>query len=137
LGAFALDSSLALNSVFGFGEQIYGSASSGYNLGRAFTGASPLEVFGGGFSLPIGADGLIINPEYVNSITRPAAAAGSPPSVGYFERSDLRASYPVIRTRAQTLTLQGTWEWDEEHLVPTGFDTDLYKDKGKPWGTAL
>jgi hemolysin activation/secretion protein len=148
LGGFALNSTVALNSVFGLGEQIYGSASSGYNLGSAFAGASPLQVFGGGFSLPIGADGLIINPEYVNAITRPVAPAGSPPSVGYFERFDLRASYPVIRTRAQTLTLQATWEWDEEHLVPTGFDTDLYKDNYQvarfqaadqfllPWGAA-
>jgi hemolysin activation/secretion protein len=147
LGAFALNSTLA-NSAFGLGEQIYGSASSGYNLGSAFAGASLLQVFGGGFSLPIGADGLIINPEYINAITRPVAPAGSPPSVGYFERFDLRASYPVIRTRAQTLTLQAIWEWDEEHLVLTGFDTDLYKDNYQvarfqaadqlllPWGAA-
>jgi hemolysin activation/secretion protein len=128
LGTFALNSSLALNSVFGFGEQVYGAASSGYDLGKAFDGASPLRVLGGGFSLPIGADGLVVNPEYTNSVTRPAQTLGSPASVGYFDRFDLRGSYPIIRSRAQTLTLQATWEWDEEHLVATGFDEDLYKD---------
>jgi hemolysin activation/secretion protein len=146
LGTFALNSSLALNGVFGLGEQLYGAASSGYNLGEAFDGDSPLRVLGGGFSLPIGADGLIVNPEYTNSVTRPAATFGTPASVGYFERFDLRASYPVIRTRAQTLTLQATLEWDEEHLVATGFGADHYKDNYKvarfqatdqmllPWG---
>lgn len=128
LGTFALNSSVAVNGAFGLGEQIYGSASSGYNVGKAFDDASPLRVLGGGVSLPIGADGFVINPEYVNSVTRPAPAAGLPPSVGYFQRFDLRASYPVIRTRAQTLTLQASWEWDEEHLIPSGFTDDLYKD---------
>ena len=129
LGIFELNSSAALNSAFGYGEQIYVSGSSGYNLGKAFDGASPLQVLGGGFVLPVGVDGFTLNPEYTNSITRPIPAAGAPASVGYFERFDLRAAYPVIRTRAQTLTLQATYEWAEEHLTPTGFDTDFYRDR--------
>ncbi len=128
LGTYALNESLSLNSVFGLGEQIYASASSGTDLGRTFDGRSPLQVYGGGFVLPIGADGFTLNPEYTNAVTRPDADAGVPRSEGDFQRFVLRAAYPLIRTRAQTLTLQAAYEWNEETLAPDGFPTDLYKD---------
>jgi hemolysin activation/secretion protein len=129
LGNFAFNSSLSLNSALGYGEQFYVSGSTGYNLGEAFSGASPLQILGGGFSFPIGVDGLRINPEYINSITRPAPTAGFPTSVGYFQRFDFRVSYPVIETRSQTITVQGAYEWDEERLAAVGFNTDLYLDR--------
>jgi hemolysin activation/secretion protein len=128
LGTYALNASVSLNSVFGFGEQVYASASSGADLGRAFDGRSPLQVYGGGFVLPIGADGFTLNPEYTNAVTRPDPAAGTPASEGDFQRFVLRAAYPLIRTRAQTLMLQAAYEWNEETLAPDGFPTDLYKD---------
>ncbi len=128
LGRSELNGSIALNSVLGFGEQLYGSATTGYNIGQAFSGASPIQVLGGGFSLPIGVDGLTINPEYTNSITRPLPEAGTPVSSGYFQRFDLRLGYPVILTRAQILTVQAAYEWDDEYLVPLGFGSDLYWD---------
>ena len=40
---------------------------------KLFDGTIPLQIFGGGFVMPIGADGLTINPEYTNAITRPLA----------------------------------------------------------------
>jgi hemolysin activation/secretion protein len=79
--------------------------------------------------LPIGVDGLRINPEYTNSVTRPAPFPGALPDVGYYQRFDLRASYPLILSRFQALTFQGTYEWDQEHLSPIGFDTDIYDDQ--------
>lgn len=148
LGIWELNSSLALNSVFGFGEQIYVSSTSGYQLGKLFDGDSPLRILGGGVVLPIGTDGFTLNPEYTNSVTRPAASPGAPATAGVFERFALHAAYPVIRTRAETLTVQATYEWDEEHLTPAGFDTDLYRDRYHvirlqgadqmtlPWGAA-
>ncbi len=129
LGIWELNSSLALNSAFGFGEQAYISATSGYQLGRTFDGDSPLRILGGGVVLPIGTDGFTLNPEYTNSVTREAAAPGAPATQGLFERFALHAAYPVIRTRADTLTIQATYEWDEEHLTPLGFNTDLYRDR--------
>ena len=41
----------------------------------------------------------------------------------------MRASYPLILTRAQALTFQATYEWAQEHLSPIGFDTDIYDDQ--------
>jgi hemolysin activation/secretion protein len=105
LGTWELNSSLALNSAFGFGEQIYGSASTGADLSEAFDGKSPLRVLGGGAVLPIGPDGFTLNPEYTDSITRQRPVPGAPPSQGAYDRFAVRANYPVIRTREQSLSL--------------------------------
>jgi hemolysin activation/secretion protein len=129
LGVWAFNSTLQVNSAFGYGEQIYLTGSSGYNLGQFVNGASPLQIFGGGVFLPVGVDGLAINPEYTNSVTRPQALAGTPASDGYFQRVDFRVSYPLIRTRAQTLIVSSTLEWDDEYLKVSGFGANLYEDR--------
>jgi hemolysin activation/secretion protein len=128
LAGWEYSSGLQLNSVFGQGEQIYLSATAGYNLGDWFDGRTPIQIFGGGFVLPIGIDGFTINPEYTNAETRPEGPSTIPPTTGYFQRADLRASYPVIRTRNETLTVSSTLEWDQEYLVARGFGVDLYDD---------
>jgi len=129
LGNWELNGSSAVNSPFGYGEQFYGAASTGYNLGKVFDATTPMQLLGVGAVLPIGVDGFKINPEYTNSVTRPAPVAGAPPDVGYYQRFDLRASYPLILTRAQALTVQGTYEWAQEHLSPIWFNTDIYDDQ--------
>jgi hemolysin activation/secretion protein len=129
LGNWELNGALAVNSPFGYGEQIYGAASTGYNLGKVFDATTPMQLLGVGGVLPIGVDGFKINPEYTNSVTRPAPVPGAPPDVGYYQRFDLRASYPLILTRAQALTFQATYEWAQEHLSPIGFNTDIYDDQ--------
>jgi hemolysin activation/secretion protein len=128
LGISEFNASLALNSVLGYGEQIYASATTGYNLGDSFQGESPIQVLGGGVSVPIGLDGIKINPEYTNSITRPLPQAGLPDTVGYYQRFAFRMTDPVILTRAHTLTLQAAYEWQEEHEVATAFHSDVYDD---------
>ena len=85
-----------MNSPLGYGEQIYGAASTGYNLGKVFDATTPMQLLGVGAVLPIGVDEFKINPEYTNSVTRPAPFPGAPPDVGYYQRFDLRASYPLI-----------------------------------------
>ena len=85
-----------MNSPLGYGEQIYGAASTGYNLGKVFNATTPMQLLGAGAVLPIGVDGLKINPEYTNSVTRPAPTPWAPADVGYYQRFDLRASYPLI-----------------------------------------
>ncbi len=129
LGSFAWTASGAVNDVLGMGEQIYATATTGYNVGQAFNGTSPLELVGGGFSVPIGLDGFRINPEYTYSVSRTAATAGVPETTGYYQRFDLRASYPVLLSRSQTLTLFGTYEWAQESLVASGFAQDIYLDQ--------
>jgi hemolysin activation/secretion protein len=129
LGDWELNGALAVNSPLGYGEQIYGAASTGWDLGKVFNATTPMQLLGAGIVLPVGVDGWKINPEYTNSVTRPAPTPWAPASVGYFQRFDLRASYPLILSRAQALTFQATYEWAQEHLSPIGFDTDLYDDQ--------
>ena len=85
-------------------------------------------MLGGGIVLPLGGDGFTVNPEYTKSLARPIPPSGSPATQGDFQRMVLRGTYPVIRTRAQNLTVQGSIEWDDETLVPIGFATQLYRD---------
>lgn len=129
LGTTELAGSFALNSPLGYGEQIYGAASTGYNLGDVWNATTPMQLLGVGAILPIGADGWKINPEYTNSVTRPAPTPWAPSEVGYYQRFDLRASYPLILSRAQALTVQATYEWAQEHLTPIGYDADIYDDQ--------
>jgi hemolysin activation/secretion protein len=124
---------LQINSPFGMGEQFYLSATTGYDIFQLFNGTIPIQIFGGGFVMPIGVDGFTINPEYTNAITRPTPQAGLPPTTGYFQRADLRASYPLIRTRRETLNLSSVLEWDQEYMRPSGFPSDLYDDNYFVW----
>jgi hemolysin activation/secretion protein len=129
LGNWELNGAVAVNSPLGYGEQIYGAASTGYDLGKVFNATTPMQLLGVGLVLPIGVDGWKINPEYTNSVTRPAPTPGAPAEVGYYQRFDLRASYPLILTRSQALTFQATYEWAQEHLSPIEFNTDIYDDQ--------
>ncbi|HWD59744.1 MAG TPA: ShlB/FhaC/HecB family hemolysin secretion/activation protein [Stellaceae bacterium] len=123
LGTWTLDTNLAINDALGFGEQAYMSYSSNPDFGDA-----RLRVRGGGIVLPIGPDGFTLNPEYTESIARPVPALGTPNTQGDFRRFALHAGYPLIRSRAQTLSLQVTGEWDDEKLNATDFGTLLYHD---------
>lgn len=123
LGTWSVNTNLALNDVLGLGEQAYFTYSSNPDLG------SPrLRVRGGGIVFPIGDDGFTLNPEYSESVARPIPAVGTPASLGDFQRLALRAGYPLVRTREETLTLQATGEWDDEKLNAIDFGTLLYHD---------
>jgi hemolysin activation/secretion protein len=123
LGTWTLNSTAAVNDALGLGEQAYVSYSTSPDVG------SPrLRVFGAGVVLPLGNDGFTLNPEYTESIARPIPAPGTPATSGDFKRFALRAAYPLVRTRDQTLSVQGTAEWDDETLTPIGFPTKLYED---------
>ena len=123
---------LQINNPFGYGEQFYFSATTGYEVGKLFNGSIPIQIFGGGFVAPLGIDGLTINPEYTNAVTRPAVPGGAPKATGYFQRADLRASYPLVRTRKLSLNLTSVLEWDQEHMRLDGFG-DQYRDNYLVW----
>lgn len=143
LGNSELNASVALNSALGLGEQVYVSGATGVDLRRAFAGNDWLHILGGGAVVPLGGDGLTLNPEYTSSVTRPKAGVGVPESTGYFERAALRASYPVVLRRDQQLLLQVGFEHVDEHLLANGFATELYRDDyhvarlGADWSRSL
>jgi hemolysin activation/secretion protein len=129
LGTWTYGTSVALNSAFGFGEQFYGSAQTGGDLRESFDPASPFRVLGAGAVLPIGLDGWVINPEYTYSRTLPEPVDGALTNLGTFTRFALRSSYPVIRTRTQTVTLTGAYEYINQTVFLPMFATNLNQDR--------
>jgi hemolysin activation/secretion protein len=73
--------------------------------------------------------------------------AGGVANIGQFERLALRTSYPLIRTRPETLGLNGGFEYISQNVALPVFATDLNKDRygalragaayetGLPWRT--
>jgi hemolysin activation/secretion protein len=143
LGTWSYGGSAALNSPFGFGEQFYASALSAGELARTFDPDAPLRVLGVGIVLPLGLDGWILNPEYTYSRSVPVPVNGGLDNIGHFQRLGLRSSYSPIRTRTQTLTLTGAYEYITQNVALPLFATDLNRDRygvlraGAAYETAL
>ena len=137
LGTWTYGTTVSINSAFGFGEQIYGSAQAGGDPAQAFDPASPLRILGAGMVLPIGVDGWTINPEFTYSRTLPVPSAVATPvapaaglvNLGTFDRFALRTTYPVIRTRSQTFSLNGAFEYIDQTVFLPMFNSDLNHDR--------
>ena len=129
LGTWSYGGSIAINSLFGHGEQFYFSAQAAGSLNNIFDPTSPLRVVGIGIVLPLGLDGWIFNPEYTYSRSVPITAPGGLDNIGHFQRFALRTSYPVFRTRSQTLTFNAAYEDINQSVALPIFDTDLNRDR--------
>jgi hemolysin activation/secretion protein len=129
LGTWTYGTTVALNSAFGLGEQFYGSAQTGGDLRQSFDPASPFRVLGVGAVFPVGLDGWVVNPEYTYSRTVPEPISGSPTNLGTFTRMALRSSYQLIRTRTETFTLIGAYEYINQNVFLPMAGTDLNRDR--------
>jgi hemolysin activation/secretion protein len=134
---------ISLNSVLGGGEQVYVQATSGPDFGHLFAASTVRRILGTGAIVPLGDDGLTFNPEYIRVDTNPSASAGATQITGLFTRLDLRASYPLIRTRKETLDLTGAFEISSESEVAKAFAQTLNLDRlrvvslGLDWARTL
>jgi hemolysin activation/secretion protein len=149
LGTWQLRGSVAVNNALGFGEQIYGTAGSGADLRAAVAGVSPLAVYGGGAVIPLGTDGLTLNPEYTYSKTQTPQAPGVPASLGTFERFALRLRDPVVWTRSSSLNINLSVEYVTQEVLAPAFGVPLNNDRygvvragpdyamSLPWGAGL
>ncbi len=132
---------LALNSVLGLGEQIYGYATSGYQVNRLFAAGSPERVLGGGVILPLGDGRISVNPEVLVARIQPAPAAGSPQTVGLLRRLTFRTSATLLRTRRSQAVASLSLEQTEEANKAPAFDADISRDRymvlrpGVQWST--
>ena len=129
LGGKNLSTKLALNGAFGVGEQLYLSAQMAPGDSGVFGWSAPLRTEGGGVVLGLGSSGLVLNPEYTVTRTRPQAVAGVPLTIGRFQRLALRADFPLIRTRSETLSLTGELSHLQERTDYVDFDTGLRRDR--------
>jgi hemolysin activation/secretion protein len=149
LGTWQLRGTLAVNSALGLGEQVYGSAGLGANLEAAARGQAPLAVYGGGLVIPVGVDGLTVNPEYTRSTTRTPQAQGVVGSLGTFERVAVRLRAPISLTRASSLYANASLEQVDQQISAPAFDVMLSHDRYAvaragvdyattlPWGAGL
>lgn len=148
-GRWLVTASAALNSVLGQGEQIYGTLAGSDDLDRLLDGQSPLKFWGIGTVVPLGTDGLTINPEFTVSKSRPHVAPGALRSEDHFERFALRASYPLVLTRSRTLAVKVAYEHIDQTSSAVEFDFDLSHDRYSvlrggietaaltPWGASV
>ena len=101
---------VSVNEPVGAGVQLYASVSGGKDWVGAFRSDAPRRVIGGGALIPVGSNGLSINPEFTSSVSQPAPQPGVPRSLSKFERYTLRLVYPLIVNRQEELTITGTLE---------------------------
>lgn len=139
---WSFDAQLVLNSVLGMGEQVYGLASTASDLDM-FDGDPQRRILGAGAIIPLGHDGLSLNPEYIHADTNPKPPVGGVAVRGKLDHAALRLSWPLVLTRKESLNITGSFALlDESQLLP-GFGVELSKDKlryttlGLDWAKAM
>lgn len=121
-----ITASLAANGIFGAGDTIYVYASGDPLTSPPIGRDVPRKVLGGGLAFPVGADGLVAGLEYTKSRTIPI---GSPiVTRDEYEKVSTSLSYPLIRSRLQTLGIRGSIERYSERNVAPEFDFMLFRD---------
>ena len=119
-----------INSALHLGEQIYGTVITDDRLDRTISDDPRLRVLGGGIALPIGTDGLVVSPEYTLSQTHPTAAPGVVDTHSQLQRLALKATYPLIRNRQQSLNvsavIEKTTQWSRYVTAGSYLSRDDY-----------
>ena len=128
LGPWELDASVAANSLFSFGEELYADVLTS-DPQRLLHTSPALQVYGGGALVPLGDARVTLNPEYTHSTTRTPATTGVPETVGVFDRVALHGSIGLRWRRRQVLKLNLTAEAINQRLETPQFGTDLYHDQ--------
>lgn len=132
LGLWESTLQLALNEPLGYGEQFYGYLSAEPNWLTGFSKYAPRRVAGGGVTVPIGTDGLSINPEFTWSDTQPIVPSALVlKSRSLFERYTLRLTYPLILDHVQALTLTGTFDATSQIDSAPQFGAVLDRDRDR------
>lgn len=129
LGPWQSAVQLRLNQPLGRGEQFYGYFAGGVNLARLLHSQAPRRVAGGGAIIPLGADGLTLNPEYTWSDTNTPAQLFFPRTRSQFERATLRLSYPLVMQRGNEVNLTAAFEMATQRNSAPDFGVLLNQDK--------
>jgi len=132
LGPWQTTLQVTLNEPIGVGVQLYANVSGGQDMVSAYEGDVPRRVSGGGAIIPIGNNGLSINPEFTTSVSQPKPPPGVPRSRSNFERYTLRLVYPLILNRQEELTITGTL--DATNQIDTLPDFELTAADGSSLG---
>ncbi len=120
---------VALNSVLGLGEQTYFQTSFGPDLGHLFSADSRRRLVGAGEIIPIGHSGLTLNPEFIRVDTTPRGGPFTATITGFYEKFSVRATYPLIRSRRQNLTLNTGLDLIVETQAAKDFGIFINRDR--------
>ena len=119
LGRLSYGIGINFNSVLGAGELIYLRASGLPNGGN---GTSVLDAtprdrsLAGGVIVPLGHDGLSLIVEGTDARTAPRHSRGQPGFGSRFDRVSASIRYPVVRTRALSLSGELSFDAQEERV---------------------
>jgi hemolysin activation/secretion protein len=132
MGTWEYMGSLALNSLAGWGEQVYASVAATAQSPWLPQYGVPLRWMGGGMVLPFAHGRVTVNPEYTGSQSRPDAAPGTPVTVDDFQRLALRTNYMLVWTRLVSASISADFENIRERStakIAPGFDVTLNEDR--------
>jgi hemolysin activation/secretion protein len=130
LGPWETTIQLRLNQPSLRGEQFYGYVSSGPDWSKTLIqDVAVRRVIGGGVLIPLGTDGLQLDPEYTWSDTKPRVPRGALPTESQFERFTIRLSYPLILDHSQELTLTATAEATNQSNAAPDFSYTFTQDR--------
>lgn len=121
-GRWNLSADTALNSLFGFGEQIV--------LGAATTGDfEEKRAFQARLAQPIGSDGLVGTLGALVTKGKPGAGLAAFDIVTDSFAASTRLSYPVYRSRGFTLVLDGGFTWQDAKVdaLDVGISRDHWR----------
>ena len=115
--------------MFGAGDQEYLLLGTALDRQPRIGLQAPVAIGGFGVSLPVGTNGSTLSADYTRSLTRPQTIPGAPRTVGHFDRATLRADYPWVRSRLETVSLDSSLDYIAQVNVLPQFGTDLDRDR--------
>ena len=133
LGGFSLDSGIEFNGLLGMAETIYlrasGNPSSSGTSGGLVSSTPRMRTLAAGVLAPFGTSGLTWNFELTESRTTPRT--DGVPTTSTFDRAAFRLAYPLVRSRALTVTARASLDVQRDRqdaLAPDGGRLPLYRD---------
>lgn len=129
LGGVNISGNAAVNSAFGYGEQIYVSSQSPRDVENFFDDSAMMRMLGAGFVVPLNYDGWTLNGEVATTRTRPPAVIGAPSTLAHFSRLTLRTTYAAVRTRTDSANIVGEYGHADERTEFRDFGKDMRHDR--------
>jgi hemolysin activation/secretion protein len=126
VGGWGVNGSIAVNSPFGNGEQVY-LAYQG-DLKTFLREDARMRVAAAGAVLPVGISGMTVGPEVVWARVRPLPAPGVPDSRNELLRATVRTNLPLSHTRNQRINAHASVETVAQKVTAIDFDTVLSAD---------
>jgi hemolysin activation/secretion protein len=119
--------STSVNGLLGIGDSLYLFASGDPKASPFFSLRAPRRVLGGGWSVPMGRDGMVGGVEYTLSRTQPLG--GPFRTLDVFEKVTGSLTRPLLRRRDESLSVRAAVEHYTEEQTAPDFAFQLFRDR--------